>query len=72
MEKEMSLMKIMNNGKALEIKRAMSVKMYLKGYLEKEVVSLLEVSVQFVRKGWSSTPVVERDLFSRRSEGGFY
>lgn len=50
MKKEMSLIEVMNNGKPLEIKRATSVKMSLEGYLEKEIASLLEVSVQFVRK----------------------
>ena len=49
-EKDMSLMEVINNGKALEIKRAMSVKMSLRGDMEKEIASLLEVSVQFVRK----------------------
>jgi transposase len=56
MEKEMSLIEIMNNGKPLEIKRATSVKMSLRGDLEKEIANFLEVSVQFVRKWWSNTP----------------
>lgn len=50
MEKEISLIEIMNKGKPLEIKRATSVKMSLRGDLEKEIASFLEVSVQFVRK----------------------
>lgn len=50
MEKEMSLIEVINSGKPLEIKRAMSVKMSLRGYSEKEIANLLEISVQFVRK----------------------
>lgn len=46
MKKEMSLIEVMNNGKPLEIKRATSVKMSLRGDLEKEIASLLEVSVK--------------------------
>jgi putative transposase len=50
MKKEVSLIEIISNGKPLEIKRATSVKMSLRGDLEKDIASLLEVSVQFVRK----------------------
>jgi|WetSurMetagenome_2_1015567.scaffolds.fasta_scaffold631003_1 hypothetical protein len=45
MEREISLIEVMNNRKLLEIKRAISVKMSLKGNLKKEIASLLEVSV---------------------------
>jgi putative transposase len=58
MEKEMSLIEVINSGKPLEIKRAMSVKMSLKGYLEKDIANLLEVSVQFVRK-WKGIYLAE-------------
>jgi transposase len=58
MEKEMSLIEIMNNGKPLEIKRATSVKMSLRGDLEKEIANFLEVSVQFVRK-WKGIYLAE-------------
>jgi len=43
------LIEVTNNGKPLEIKRAILVKMFLRGDLEKDIASLLEVSVQFVR-----------------------
>jgi putative transposase len=54
----MSLTEVMNNGKALKIKRATSVKMSLRGYLEKDIANLLEVSVQFVRK-WKGIYLAE-------------
>ncbi len=58
MEKKMSLKQVMDTGKPLEIKRATSVKMSLRGDLEKEIASLLEVSVQFVRK-WKGIYLAE-------------
>ena len=45
MERKLSLIEVMNKGKALEIKRATSVKMSLRGDFEKEIANLLEVSV---------------------------
>jgi|WetSurMetagenome_2_1015567.scaffolds.fasta_scaffold23826_5 hypothetical protein len=59
MEKEMSLIEIMDNGKALEIKRAMSVKMSLKGYKELReedwVVTCLNFA-PYTPRGCCSTP----------------
>lgn len=54
----MLLKEVMESGKPLEIKRAMSVKMSLRGDAEKDIANLLEVSVQFVRK-WKGIYLTE-------------